>query len=111
MIARARSLVDRMVNNIAIISRKFNKSLCVAYDVILKKISAQSENTDELVTQMKYVEDLRVGELLLLKDKCAIAAENLMFLMDYASLIKDDIVLNRTTFSWPNRIEPIIDGT
>ena len=100
-----------MVNNIALISRKFNKGLCSAYDKIVRKIAAQSDNTDELVTQMKYVEDLRIGELINLKDKCAIAAETLMFLMDYADLVKDDIVLNRSTFSWPNRIDPMITGT
>ena len=36
------------------------------------------------------------------------AAENLMFLLDYATLPEEDIKLNDTTFSWPDRILPII---
>ena len=53
-----------MINNIARISRKFNKAICNQYDGIVKKITAQSETTEELVKQTKYVEDLGVGELM-----------------------------------------------
>ena len=31
-----------------------------------------------------------------------------MFLLDYATLPDEDIKLNDTTFSWPDRILPII---
>ena len=31
-----------------------------------------------------------------------------MFLLDYATLPEEDIKLNDTTFSWPDRILPII---
>ena len=40
-----------------------------------------------------------------------VAGENLMFLMDYAYLVKDDVLLNGTTFSWPERIMPMIHNT
>ena len=56
-----------MISNIARISRKFNKGICVQYDGIVKKITMQSETTEELVKQTKYVEDLRVGELVELR--------------------------------------------
>ena len=67
LIERSRALADKMVANIARISRKFNKAICVQFDGIVKKITAQSETTEELVKQTKYVEDLRVGELMELR--------------------------------------------
>ena len=70
MIDRSRHLVQRMVNSIIATSEKFNRSICKQYDNIVKKITEQSESTDQLVKQMKYVEGLRVGELLQLKVSC-----------------------------------------
>ena len=67
MIDRARHLVQRMVDKIIATSEKFNRSICKQYDNIVKKITIQSETTDQLVQQMKYVESLRAGELLQLK--------------------------------------------
>ena len=67
MIDRARHLIQRMVNNIISVSEKFNRNICKQYDSIVKKITEQSETTDQLVKQMKYVESLRAGELLQLK--------------------------------------------
>ena len=67
MVDRSRHLVKRMVDNITSVSEKFNRSICKQYDKIVKNITNQSEKTDELVAQMKYVESLRAGELLQLK--------------------------------------------
>ena len=56
-----------MVHNIVNHSRKFNRAICTQYDNIVRKITAQSEKTEELVKQIEYVENLRVGELLELR--------------------------------------------
>ncbi|KAL4226016.1 hypothetical protein ACF0H5_014003 [Mactra antiquata] len=111
MIDRARHLVKRMVDTIMATSEKFNRNICKQYDGIVKNITKQSEKTDQLVAQMKYVESLRAGELLQLKEKQEVAAGNLMFLMQYAYLPKDDILLNNNTFSWADRILPMITST
>ncbi|XP_053376707.1 dynein axonemal heavy chain 3-like [Mercenaria mercenaria] len=111
MVDRARHLVKRMVDNIMVTSEKFNRNICKQYDAIVKNITRQSERTDELVAQMKYVEGLRAGELLKLKEKQEVAAGNLMFLMHYGYLPKDDILLNNNTFSWAERIIPMITST
>ena len=42
------------------------------------------------------------------QEKQEVAAGNLMFLMDYAYITKDDILLNNNTFSWAERIVPMI---
>ena len=67
MIQRARDLSLVMVNNIVNHSRKFNRAICTQYDSIVRRITAQSEKTEELVKQIDYVENLRVGELLELR--------------------------------------------
>ena len=67
MIQRARDLSLVMVNNIVNHSRKFNRAICTQYDNIVRRVTAQSEKTEELVKQIDYVENLRVGELLELR--------------------------------------------
>ncbi|XP_033114673.1 dynein heavy chain 3, axonemal-like isoform X5 [Anneissia japonica] len=108
LIARARHLAAIMIDRITITSRKFNRSICQEYDGIVRKITAQSESTHQLVSLQEYVDRLRTGQLLQLREKLEIAASNLLFLMDYAYLTKDDVMLNDNTFTWPNRIIPLI---
>ena len=45
------------------------------------------------------------------QEKQEVAAGNLMFLMNYAYIPKDDILLNNNTFSWAERIVPMIVST
>ncbi|KAL5013226.1 hypothetical protein ScPMuIL_007496 [Solemya velum] len=111
LVKRARFLIDLMVTSIMETSRKFNRSICTQYDGIVRKISQQASTTDELVSLQEYVEELSCRELLELKDKQEVAAGNLMFLLDYAYLPKDDILLNNNTFSWAERIVPIVKNT
>ena len=37
------------------------------------------------------------------------AGDRLLFLMDYALLVEEDIKLNSQTFNWPARMEPIFE--
>ena len=67
LVDRARSLIATMTGNIAKISRKFNRDICTKYDTILKNIMALSETTEDLVKQTAYVENLRTGELMVLR--------------------------------------------
>ncbi|XP_059151071.1 dynein axonemal heavy chain 3-like [Physella acuta] len=108
LVETARKHIDTMVKKITDMSSKFNRQICSQYDVIVKKSSYQAENTHELVQLQDYVENLKVGELLQLKNKLEIAVDNMMFLMEYAYLPKEDITVNNTTFTWPGRIGPIV---
>ncbi|XP_076448252.1 dynein axonemal heavy chain 3-like [Babylonia areolata] len=108
LITKARELINVMVTKIMETSDRFNRGICKQYDTIVKKSSYQAENTKELVDLITYVEELKVGEMLELKDKLEIAAGNLLFLMDYAYLPKDNIIINNSTFTWADRIIPII---
>lgn len=46
-----------------------------------------------------------------LQKKVSVAAENVLFLMDYATLSKEDVTLNSKTFSWLGQIVPLIKNT
>nr|XP_054750956.1 dynein axonemal heavy chain 3-like isoform X12 [Lytechinus pictus] len=108
LILRSRDLADIMITNIIDTSRLFNRAICGQYDQIVRRITTQSETTTQLVKLQEYVDRLTTGELLQLKKKLEVAAGNLIFLMDYAYLKKDDLMLNDQTFTWPDRIMPII---
>jgi dynein heavy chain len=44
------------------------------------------------------------------QEKLIKAGENLIFLMEYAYLDTKDLKLNHQTFSWPDRIMPMINN-
>ncbi|XP_073507678.1 dynein axonemal heavy chain 3-like [Phyllobates terribilis] len=111
MIDRTRQLTNIIINKVTTTSEKFNRKICQQYDGFVTKITAIAESTSALVELQDDILKLRTVELLKIKDKLAVAAENLLFLMDYASLSKEDIILNGNTFSWPQRIIPIISGS
>ncbi|XP_063786085.1 dynein axonemal heavy chain 3-like [Pseudophryne corroboree] len=111
MIDHTRQLTNIIINKVATASQKFNRKICQQYDGIVTKITAIAASTSTLVELQNYVDKLRTVELLEIKEKLSVAAENLLFLMDYASLSKEDIILNGNTFSWPERIIPIISSS
>jgi dynein heavy chain, axonemal len=117
-------MVDKVVSN----SEKYNRSICSSFDTILKLISQPAETPDECVDAIKYLENVNEYELYKLKvsfsvylyhlfikdylltpqDQLKISAENVLFLMDYAFLKKEDIILNNITFRWTNKIQPLL---
>ncbi|XP_018431357.1 PREDICTED: dynein heavy chain 3, axonemal-like, partial [Nanorana parkeri] len=111
MIDHTYQLTNIIINKVASTSVKFNRKICWQYDDIVTKISAMAVSTSALVELQNYIDRLRSVELPEIQEKLALAAENLLFLMDYASLSKEDIILNGNTFSWPQRIMPIISSS
>ncbi|XP_053321162.1 dynein axonemal heavy chain 3-like [Spea bombifrons] len=111
MIDHTRQLTNIIINKVAATSEKFNRKICQQYDGIVTRISTIAASTSALVELQDYIDKLRSVELLEIKEKLEVAAANPLFLMDYASLSKEDIILNGNTFSWPERIIPIISGS
>ncbi|XP_076804480.1 dynein axonemal heavy chain 3-like isoform X3 [Clavelina lepadiformis] len=108
LLDRSHHLQKMMIDNVMNISRRFNRSICTTYDEIVKRITSHVESTNGLVELQEYVDNLASNELIKLKEQLGVAASNLLFLMDYAHLSKDDVLLNDNTFSWPDRIIPIM---
>lgn len=64
LIERSRSLAHTLISNIVKLNQKFNRGICMQYDRIVKRITAQSETTEELVIQQDFLDRLGSGELL-----------------------------------------------
>ncbi len=56
-------MVDRIINN----NRKYNRTICESFDVILKTILQQPDTPDECVDAIKYVESVNEKEIYNLK--------------------------------------------
>ncbi|EDV21418.1 uncharacterized protein TRIADDRAFT_60039 [Trichoplax adhaerens] len=110
LINQARMLINTLVQNIVDKSRKFNRKICNDYNDIVARMTMIPNNTEELVKLSNYTDGLRGGALLKLLDKINIAADNVLFLMDFAILPDEDIQLNNITFTWPARILPMISA-
>ncbi|XP_038666815.1 dynein heavy chain 3, axonemal-like [Scyliorhinus canicula] len=108
LIDRTQKLASIVINKVLAVSETFNRRICQQYDSIMRKITNTTDSTRKLIQVQNYVDTLRSCEMLQIQDKLDIAAENLLFLVDYTSLSKKDIVLNGNTFSWPERISPLI---
>ena len=67
LISRARDLIEVMTNKIVTTSRGFNRRICAEYDSIVRRITTQSESTQQLVSLQEYLAKLPMGELLQLK--------------------------------------------
>ncbi|XP_048589777.1 dynein axonemal heavy chain 3-like isoform X2 [Nematostella vectensis] len=106
---RAADLVDVIVTKLTKQSLAFNRSICTKYDHIVVRVTTHAKTTDELVDLEKYLENIRSGPLLLLKTELDEAAELVLFIMDHTFLTDEHLHLNETTFTWPERILPIIE--
>ncbi len=97
-----------MVDTVAETNRQVNREICHKFDQIVEKVTAVKTTTRDLVAQQDYCEQLRIRDLVILSEDLEASGFNLMFLLEHTFLCKDDLILNATAFSWPERILPII---
>lgn len=71
---RSRTLAQIYIDNVTKNSDVWNRDICASFDDIVRRISQQSETTEELVKQQAYVENLPFKELMQLKEKLSTAA-------------------------------------
>ncbi|CAI9716307.1 dynein heavy chain 3, axonemal-like isoform X2 [Octopus vulgaris] len=110
LINQADYLVTTLCNKVISDSQLFYRSICKQYDQIVETITRHVTTTSELVALQKYIDGLSCGELLALKEKQEVAAANVMFMMTYVVMKREDFLLINNTFSWSNRITPIISN-
>ncbi|XP_063719575.1 dynein axonemal heavy chain 3-like [Symsagittifera roscoffensis] len=108
LVSRANQLIAKMVDTVAETNRQVNRDICHKFDQIVEKVTAVKTTTRDLVAQQDYCEQLRIRDLVILSDELEASGFNLMFLLEHTFLSKDDLILNATSFSWPERILPIV---
>ncbi|KAJ3222668.1 Dynein heavy chain 3, axonemal [Clydaea vesicula] len=109
LVQKANSLIQRLVDQVADMNRKTNLSICEQYEKISAKAMKLPSDTEELVDLMKYVENVKVKEVVNLKEEITKGKKRLDFLLNYAFMTEEDIKMNGVTFTWPTRILPIFD--
>ncbi|KAG2469298.1 DYH7 protein, partial [Polypterus senegalus] len=111
LLDRTQHLTRIIINKVVSDSEKINRSICHQYDEIMRKMTGPIGSTEELVQLQTYVDELWSGDLLQIKKQLELAATNLLFLMDCTHLSKEDMILNGNTFSWPDRIVPLMKNS
>ncbi|KAJ3194173.1 Dynein heavy chain 3, axonemal [Irineochytrium annulatum] len=106
---KANALVQRLVDQVADMNRKINLGICEAYEKISAKAMKLPIDTEELVELMKYVDNAKAKDTVLLRDDINKGRKRLDFLLQYAFMSDEDIKLNGVTFTWPSRIMPIFE--
>ncbi|KAH6601980.1 hypothetical protein BASA61_001578 [Batrachochytrium salamandrivorans] len=106
---KANQLVQKLVDQVADMSRKKNLSICEAYEKISAKAMKIPNDTDELVELMKFVDTAKTKDRIALQDDIHKGKRRLDFLLTYTFMSEDDIKLNGVTFTWPSRIMPIFE--
>jgi dynein heavy chain len=109
LIGRANSLVQKVIDQVADTHRKQNQIICEQYEKISAKLMKTPQDTEELVELTKYVEEVKDREIAMLRDEITRGTRRLDLLLNYAFLSEDEIKLNGVTFTWPQRILPILD--
>jgi dynein heavy chain, axonemal len=107
--SKANQLVLKLVDQVADMNRKANIQICESYEKISAKAMSSPNDTQELVELMRYVENAKQKDVVLLRDKINRGKKRLDFLLSYAFMTEEDIKLNGVTLTWPTRILPIYD--
>ncbi|XP_051776026.1 dynein axonemal heavy chain 3-like isoform X1 [Erpetoichthys calabaricus] len=111
LLDRTQHLTRIIMNKVVSDSEKINRSICHQYEEIMRKVTGPIGSTEELVQLQNYVDELWSGDLLRIKKQLELAATNILFLMGCTHLSKEDIILNGNTFSWPDRIVPLMKNS
>eukprot|EP00794_Sanderia_malayensis_P006878 gene6878-7653_t len=111
LVDRANMFANKILNQVIDSSFQLNKQICNQYEDIVTKINSQTQDTDELVELTNFIDNLRFGPLMLLKNELGKASDNLLFLVDYANLPEEHITLNCITFNWNEKLQPLIKNS
>ncbi|OCT61613.1 dynein heavy chain 3, axonemal [Xenopus laevis] len=107
--AKAQKLKDQLIQYVVEENRVLNKSICSKYSLIADKVNEVPSTTEELVALIDFLKKSRDVTVYKLKDEISEAASRLAFLLDYATLLYDDLKLNSTVFHWPEQIETVFE--
>ena len=80
------------------------------YEVIAERALKVPENFKEMAEQMAYMDSVHNEELPSLLIELDEARRHLVYIVNYSAMSEDHIQLNNVTFTWPNRIKPIMDS-
>ncbi|XP_057653134.1 dynein axonemal heavy chain 3 [Diorhabda carinulata] len=99
----------KIVNYFILEMRNLNRMICDTFDDMSNKVSGNPDNVADIVELQAYVIECRDVTMYNLREKIRKTAEYVMFLMEFAHLSYDDIMLNTRVFLWPKDMELVIE--
>ncbi|KAJ3127539.1 Dynein heavy chain 7, axonemal [Nowakowskiella sp. JEL0407] len=104
-IQQSNKFLDKIIQN----TQSHQKSICQRYEIIQEKALHSPENFKELAEQMEYMDHVKNEELPSLVRELETASSRLMYIINFSALTEDHITMNNVTFTWPQRIEDVLD--
>ncbi|KAJ3086325.1 Dynein heavy chain 7, axonemal, partial [Quaeritorhiza haematococci] len=107
--ARAMDLSNRYLNKIIELTMDHQKRICERYEAIAENALKIPENFKEMADQMAYMEQVQNEEIPALLSELEEARHRFSYIVDFSALTEAYIQRNNVTFTWPQRIIPILE--
>ncbi|RKO94828.1 dynein heavy chain and region D6 of dynein motor-domain-containing protein [Blyttiomyces helicus] len=107
--AQAILLSNKFLNQIVEQNADHQRRICQAYETIEEKALRVPESFKEMAEQMAYMENVKSVELPSLFSELDDARRRLVYVVNLSSISDEHIKLNNVTFTWPQRIIPILE--
>ncbi|TPX60170.1 hypothetical protein SpCBS45565_g07578 [Spizellomyces sp. 'palustris'] len=108
--AQAITLSNKFLTKIVEQNAEHQRRICARYEVIAERALRIPENFKEMADQMEYMETVRNVELPALLAELEEARRRLVYIVNFSALTEEHISLNNVTFTWPQRIVPILEN-
>ncbi|KAI8996174.1 dynein heavy chain and region D6 of dynein motor-domain-containing protein [Gaertneriomyces semiglobifer] len=100
---------ERFLGRVVEGNMEHQKRICARYESIEDRALRVPDNFKEMAELMEYMESIRTTELPSLIVELEEARRCLGAIISFSALTPAHIQLNNTTFTWPQRIIPILD--
>lgn len=102
-------LCDFIVRHFQDENYSINRRICDTFDEMSTNLGTTPETVVEIVQLTNYAIECRDIKMYNLKEEIRNTADTLLFLMEYALLPSDHIILNCSAMMWPRNMENVIE--
>ncbi|KAM3849660.1 dynein axonemal heavy chain 7 [Diretmus argenteus] len=109
LVKRAEGLRQKLVTRMLQDHQQINKNLCDEFERIAEKALSTPSDTQRLMELTAYVNQVETTQIPLLERRLSDSSTQLCFLIDSVTLSPEDMLLNRQTFQWYQRMPSIFE--
>jgi dynein heavy chain len=102
-------LLKQLVDTVAARNKKHNRTICEHFDVIANRLITKPTDADAMAHLEEFIVETKTKTMHELVNGITVSKGLLRFLIRNATLLPDEVALNATTLSWPDRIAPMFD--
>ncbi|KAJ3302063.1 Dynein heavy chain 7, axonemal [Kappamyces sp. JEL0829] len=108
--ARLAELSSRLIEKIAMQNMESQLAICARYEQIQERALKNPEGFKEMAEQMEYMESVVNHELPELLQLLEVSRQQVMCIINFSVLKPEHMEQNNTTFTWPQRIMPVLES-